>query len=372
MKINSGKVIKVLEEIAPEHTAQAWDNVGFMVGSKNRMIDKILVALEVTPEVIAEAVEEGMDLIITHHPLIFSPLKSLTDDDPVGRMVMALVKNNINLLVAHTNLDASPIGLNFYLARALGLERIVNLADGYEKEYFKLAVTVPVSHRELLVETFKEIGAGHYGNYQGCTFTTEGRGTFEPLPGADPALGEIGRPQVVEEVKVEAVIDEGSLPAGIERILKVHPYEMPAYDVIPLQNRFDNPNMGVLGYLDAPLDFEAFLERVKSTLGATNLRVVKGHGRKINKVGILTGAGSDMIPVARARGADVFLTGDIKYHEAQSGRLLGINLIDGGHYETEVFFVKELHRLLSRAFEAQNYDVALFMSRVDINPFEIY
>ncbi|OPL08248.1 MAG: hypothetical protein AVO33_01180 [delta proteobacterium ML8_F1] len=372
MKINTQKVIKILEGIAPENSAQSWDNVGFMVGSKNSMIDKIMIALEVTPEVIQEAVEEGIDLIITHHPLIFSPLKSITDDDPVGKMVMDLIRHRMNLLVAHTNLDSSPQGLNVFLGKELGLKRLTNLSDGYHKKYFKLAVNIPESHREVLVSVFREIGAGNYGNYSGCTFTTAGKGTFEPLTGASPAIGEIGRVQEVEEVRVEAIIEEDRVAAGIEKVLKIHPYEVPAYDLIPLANEFDNPNMGVLGYLETPESLDSFARRAAQTLGSRNLRVVKGHERMISKVAILTGAGSDGIAVARARGADVFLTGDIKYHEAQSARLMGMNLIDGGHYETEVFFLKELHRLLTREFEAQHYEAALRVSKVDINPFIAY
>ena len=369
VKINSRKVIKVLETFAPQKYAQSWDNVGFQIGSIDSKIDKVMVALEVTPEVIDEAIDESVDLLIVHHPLIFKPIKSVVNCDPIGNMILDLVNNRINLIVAHTNLDSSDIGLNHYLAKKINLERVYNLSDGYVKKYYKIAFYIPDEYRNKMINILEELGAGALGNYRGCTYTVEGKGTFKPLEGANPFIGSVDTLEEVDEVKIEAVVEESILNKVIEKIIKNHPYETPAYDVIALENQFDNPNMGLVGYLDSSVTLKDFTMNLKETLSSKSIRVVKANDRKINKVALCTGASSDFIDNASEVGADVYITGDLKYHEAQYAKLKGINIIDAGHFETEQFFVDEFLNILRREFEKQSYDVVIIKSQVNINPF---
>ena len=369
MRINSEKVIKILEQFAPVKYAQEWDNVGFQIGNLRRQIDKIMVALEVTDEVIDEAINQSVDLIIVHHPLIFKPLGKITDQDPIAKMAMKMIENHINLIVAHTNLDSSPIGTNAFLARQIGLQRTGNLTDAYHETLYKFSIFVPLEYRDKMVEVLEKAGAGQYKNYSGCTFAQVGEGTFRPLKGSEPFIGEEGELEKVEEVKIEAIVEKGQLNLVIEKALKAHPYEVPAYDVIQLENELEPANMGIIGYLSQPVELKEFAGNVKSLLECETLRMVSSGKKKVHKIALCTGAGSDLLDIASSKNADVFITGDLKYHEAQHAKDLGLNVIDAGHYETEKFYISEFYRILKERFEAADYDVRLILSEVDINPF---
>ena len=366
MRINSSNVIKILEGFSPEIYAQDWDNIGFQIGNVNRKIDKIMVALEVTPQIIEEAIDESVDLIISHHPLIFKPLKRIVASEPVSQMVLEMIQNNINLIVSHTNLDASPIGLNAYLAKSIGLKRIVNLSDAYKIKYVKFVIYVPRDSQEKMVKVLDEAGAGTIGNYSGCTFNTSGIGTFRPLNDSNPAIGEIGEFAKVDEVRIETIVEEEVLQELIRKAVKMHPYETPAYDIIPLLNEFGNPAMGLIGYLNESVTLKTFAKELKSILNSQSMRIIESGNRKINKVG----ASSEFIALAAKSGADVFITGDIKYHEAQYAKQLGLHVIDAGHYDTEQFYMEEFERILRQKFESADYEVAIIRSKIDINPFQ--
>lgn len=370
MKINSSNVIKILEGFSPEIYAQDWDNVGFQIGNINRKIDKIMVVLEVTPQIVEEAIDESVDLIISHHPLIFKPLNRIVASEPVGQMILQMIQNNINLIVSHTNLDASPIGLNAYLAKNIGLKRITNLSDAYTVKYVKFVIYVPRDCQEKMVEVLEEAGAGAIGNYSGCTFNTSGTGTFRPLKDSNPSIGEIGAFEKVDEVRIETIVEEKNLKELIRKAVKVHPYETPAYDIIPLMNEFENPAMGLIGYLNESMTLKSFAFELKDILNSQSMRIIEAGNRKISKVALCTGASSEFISVASKSGADVFITGDIKYHEAQYAKQLGLHVIDAGHYDTEQFYIEEFERILRQRFEAADYEVAIIRSKIDINPFQ--
>jgi dinuclear metal center YbgI/SA1388 family protein len=370
MKINSDKVMKILEDFAPIRAAQDWDNVGFQIGNRHRTIDKVMVALEVNEQVIDEAIDQSVDVIIVHHPLLFSPLNKIVLTDPIGKLVIRLIENQINLIVAHTNMDASSIGANAYLAEKLDLQRIFNLTDAYTEAYVKFVVFAPEDSQETLIDILEKTGAGSIGNYSGCTYSTSGIGHFRPLSGASPNIGNIGELAEVHEVKIEAIIPQRMIEDVIEKIIKVHPYETPAYDIIPLNNAIESLNMGLVGYLGAGKNLKEFAGQVKSIIGADAVRLVEANDKKIYKVALCTGSGSDMIDDAARMGADVYITGDVTYHKAQHAKSIGLNIIDAGHFETEQFFIGRLFKILSERFELAGYDVALTISKEDINPFE--
>ena len=369
MFVNSNKIIKIMNEIAPERLAESWDNVGLLVGNEDSEVDRVLVALEATEAVVDEAIENNIDLIICHHPLLFKPMKKITDGDPIGRLVRKLIKNNINLYAAHTNLDITKEGTNDYVAEHLGLKMVSGLEKTGSEKYMKLAVFVPVEDVESVRKALANAGAGHIGTYSDCAFMTEGRGMFKPLEGSNPHIGSVNEIEKVREVKLEVVTDKQNLPRVINAMLKAHPYEVPAYDVWGLENEIESHYLGRFGLIDGTYTLEEFSAFVKDKLHVNQLRYVGNPQKRVRKAAICTGAGADVMKAAVKRGCDVLITGDLKYHEAQSALQMNLCVIDAGHYETEQIYVKRLCQKLKMAIEKKEYDVAIIESTKEENPF---
>ncbi len=372
MFVNGQKIAKVMAELYPPQRAASWDNVGFQVGNPDGRVDRILIALEVNDAVIDEAIEQGADMIITHHPLIFKPLSSVTTETMGGAMVLRLIENRIALYAAHTNMDVTEGGTNDFLFEKLGLaERQVLSVEGSDR-FQKLIVYVPLTHAEAVREAMVDAGAGRLGDYEGCTFTVEGHGTFRPQEGAQPHIGQVGVMSLVEEARVEAIVAVHLLDAVIAAVKDAHPYEEVAYDLIALVLEGASWGLGLLGVLPEPMEREAFLSHVKMNLGIDHLRFVEGRDRPIRKVALCTGAGADLIPLAAGSGADVLLTGDVKYHEAQRAQQLHLNVVDAGHFATEHLMREELRKILERRFEEKHYEVALAVSTVETDVLKFF
>jgi dinuclear metal center YbgI/SA1388 family protein len=357
-----------MEQIAPSHLAESWDNVGLMIGDNNKMVENILVALEVTEEVIDEAINKNIDLIITHHPLIFKPLKKITTNDPIAKMVLRLIQNNINLFVSHTNLDVSEVGTCQYLADLLELERVSYLNTTSEDHLFKIQTGVPNSHKDRVKTALTKAGAGKIGDYDSCTFESNGTGQFRPLNGADPHIGEVGTLESVEETKIETVVTKDNLSNVLNALFKAHPYEEVAYDVIKLENSINKRGVGVYGYTNKTITELA--NELKDILEMKHIRVIGDLNKKISSVAVVTGAGADYMRDA-ARRADVLITGDMKYHEAHYAKQLKLNVIDAGHFETENVYMPRLKVLLDSYFEEKSYDINVLVSETNINPFQL-
>lgn len=359
-----------MNEIAPEHLAESWDNVGLLVGNADSEVDRVMVALEVTEAVLDEAITENIDLIICHHPLLFKPLKKITDHDPIGKMVRKLIKNDINLYVAHTNLDIAEGGTNDYIAELLELDMVQGLDKTSSSKYTKIAVYVPLENLEDVRKAMADAGAGKIGSYSDCAFVSEGRGMFKPLEGSNPHIGETNTLEAVREAKLEVIVDKTNLGRVIEKMHKTHPYEVPAYDVWELDNEIESFYLGRTGLAPGKHSVKSFAELVKEKLGVDTLRFVGDAERRVRKVAICTGAGSDYIKAAAKRGCDVLVTGDLKYHEAQTALQLNVAVIDAGHYETEQIFVKRLAEKLKNVIQLKEYDVAIIESKAEENPFQ--
>lgn len=370
MFVNSKKIAKIIEEIAPLKLAESWDNVGFQVGNENLEIDRILVALEVTPEVIDEAIHENVDLIVTHHPLIFSPIKKLTSGEPISEMIIKMIQNNIHLYVAHTNLDASKKGTNVLLGDLLNLKRRGPLDEISFKQFYKLSVFVPKTDKEMLLEALFSSGAGKLGQYDCASYSSKGEGTFRPLEGANPTLGKTGAVETVEEVKLEVILPKHLREQVIEAMLDKHPYETVAYDLIALENFESKYSLGLTGYLEKGLTLDELSDEVKKCLKIDQLKVVRGHERKIRKIGICSGAGGDYITLASKLGCKCLITGDVKYHEAQQAKQLGLSLIDAGHFETENVYMDYLKEYIKEKCLEKDYDIEVITSQSIENPFE--
>ncbi len=342
----SGDIIKALFELAPPYFADKWDNSGLQLGSYNKNVNNILLALDISPEVVKNAIENNIDMIITHHPLIFDDIKKICRDDKKAKMLYNLIKEDIVVFSAHTNLDMCKGGVSDVLGDILGLKNQKVLSVSYTEKLFKLVVFVPKSHSNKVREAITYQGAGHIGNYSCCTFNVEGFGTFMPHQGSNPYIGETDRLENVEEVRIETIVTSKNLDDVLIAMHNAHPYEEVAYDVYLLANDNIKYGHGRIGEIDKELSLVDYAEIVKTRLKCDSLRVYGNINKKVNKIAFCGGSGADFITDAYKMKADVFITGDIRYHEAQLASELGICLIDAGHYHTEKPILDSLKKYL--------------------------
>ncbi len=359
MSIKCQVVMDSMDKIAPRILAESWDNVGLLIGSPAQNIERILVCLDVSEAVIERAVQEKYDLIIAHHPLIFKPIKNLRTDLPLGHMLSRLLKHDIAVYAAHTNLDTARGGVNDVLTELLLLKNVKPLDISYEEELVKLAVFVPVEYKDIVQTAIGNAGAGQIGNYSHCSFSVIGAGQFLPLAEAKPFKGKCGVLETVNEIRLETILPAKFLNKVVKAMLKVHPYESVGYDVYSLKNKGNVEGMGRIGELSEPTTIDEFAKTVKNALSTNQLRVVKSGNKVVRKVALCSGSGAEFIGKAAYAGADVFITGDVKYHEAQRAVEQGIHLIDAGHFGTEMPVVQVLAERLRSCMEKQGRQVEI-------------
>lgn len=369
MPVMCREVFKIIDEIAPRHFAESWDNAGLQVGDPRSEVDRVLLTLDVNLEVAAEAKGRGAGLIVSHHPIFFGPLKSINLDRPEGELIANLIKNSITVYSAHTNLDIVSGGINTVLAEKIGLTDISVLQETGRERYIKLAVFVPVDHADAVRRAVCEAGAGFIGNYSDCAFMTRGTGTFRPLQGTNPYTGKIGEVEQVEEFKLETIVPAGRVSSVISAMIKAHPYEEVAYDLYPLENMGPSHGLGRVGILQKPMLFRQFAEHVKKALGLPCLRLGGSYDSTVRKVAVCGGSGADLWPAAVSAGADTFVTGDLKYHVAQDMLAAGLKFLDAGHHGTETVVLSALHSRLSERFRQKNIDAEIILSKTNTDPF---
>ena len=360
MKIK--ELVQVVEDIAPLSLQESYDNSGLLVGSEDEDVKSALITLDVTEEVLDEAISGGYGIIIAHHPVIFGGIKKLNGKNYVENIVIKAIKNNIALYAVHTNIDNAGNGLNAILGKKLGLKNLKVLKPG-ASSLKKLVVFCPVEHAENVRKAMFDAGAGHIGNYDGCSYNTEGFGTFRALEGANPYVGELGELHYEKEIKIETIVPDTKLGAVLSAMLKNHPYEEVAYDIFPLDNVNVNTGAGMIGELDEELDAVDFLKSVKEKLNVKALKFNKIVDRKIKKVAFCGGSGAFLINDAYKHGADIFITGDVKYHDYFE-HLGKMTIVDAGHYETEQFIKELLYELLTEKFPT----FAVQISKINTNP----
>ncbi len=335
------EIIKYLEMWAPKEIAWEKDNVGLQVGDPNIKIKNILLSLDLKEEVIESAIKENCNLIISHHPLLFYPIKNLDfSKSIIAKMIEKLIKNNISLYSAHTNLDFTKNGVSYQLAKRLTLKNIRFLKN-LSQNQFKLVVFTPASHIDKVAEAIHQSGGGIIGEYSQCSFRTTGTGTFKGSNDSNPSIGKKRVVEFVEEIKLEVLVDKWKLNDVISLMKKAHPYEEVAYDIFPLQNDNINFGIGAIGELNEVMNTNDFLSFISSKLKTSGLRYTKGRKNKINKVAVCGGSCGELLNEAIKQGAEAFITADLKYHTFQDaeGKIL---LIDAGHYETEVPVLDEI------------------------------
>ncbi|TFD92313.1 Nif3-like dinuclear metal center hexameric protein [Jeotgalibacillus sp. R-1-5s-1] len=367
-QMNGHQVVQLMEQFSPKHLAMEGDPVGLQVGRLSRKVDKVLITLDVTNEVVEEAIKSGAGMIIAHHPLLFRPLRSINMEEPSGQVIEKIIKHDLTVFAAHTNLDITKGGVNDWLAEKLDIQNSQVLVPTFEDKYKKLIVFVPGTHEETVRSALAEAGAGQIGDYSDCSFTSVGTGKFKPGASSDPFIGTSGVVESVEEVKIE-VIYQTSLEKKVLKALKQsHPYEEPAYDVFEQSMPGEKYGLGRVGAVE-PVKLKDFAEKVKQTLDVPVVRVTGDQDKLIKKAAVLGGMGSKYMQSARFAGADVYITGDIDFHTAQDAEALGLSIIDPGHHVEKV--MKEgLANQLSEMAEKQGFEIDFIPSALSTEPFK--
>lgn len=333
-------VLKPLKVIAPEQTAEPWDNIGLQIGDINQDIKRALLTVDITNEVIDEAIAKECQLIISHHPLIFKPLKNLTTDSVVSRLALKAGKNNLAVYALHTNLDLAENGVNRALGEALGFERGKGLVPLGYQEFVKLVTFVPEENAPDLREALWESGAGFIGNYDHCSFEILGTGRFRPLQGSKPFIGSQGEDENINELRIETVVPLEGYSDLVAKIKKFHPYEEPVIDAYQLQYPKKSRYMGEIIKLKKGLALEVILRHwQKNTF-------FYGAKKEFKHIAILGGSGSVGLNYALKDKADLFITGELDYHELLLAQEEGLAILLLGHGASEAPVLKSLANIV--------------------------
>lgn len=361
---------KYLEDWTPPGAAMEKDNVGLQIGSRGQTIKNIMLCLELDEEVLKEALQKKCNFIFTHHPLIFNAIKRLdTEKDPKAKLIEKILKNNITVYSAHTNLDFTKEGVSFELAKALKLKNI-RFLELEENNQLKIVVFVPQESLDKVADAVFDAGGGKIGEYDNCSFRLDGIGTFKGSEKSNPLLGKKNRFEKVNEVRFEFIVDSWKLNKVISSLLKAHPYEEPAYDIYPLKNKNVNYGAGAIGELEKEINEKEFLHRVCKALKTKAVKYCEGKGKAIRKVAVCGGSGADLLNRAIASGADAFVTADVKYHVYQDAQS-NILLIDAGHYETEILSLNAVQQKMEKFFSKKDRIKVLKYSG-STNPIKFY
>ncbi len=355
-------IANALEMFAPLPLQDGFDNAGLQIGLTEAEVAGVLLCLDVTEAVVDEAVALGCNLIVSHHPLIFSPLKRITGSNYIERCVIKALANGIAIYSAHTNIDNAPGGVNYRIAEKLGLQNVRILVPK-EDALLKLAVYVPVSAADAVRNALFAAGCGNIGNYDSCSYNVDGFGTFKANEGCNPFCGEVGELHREQEVRVETVLPAYLKNKAVAALLKAHPYEEPAYDIYQLKNGWGSVGSGVIGELPAECDEAELLQCVKEKFGVGSVRYTPLLGKKVKRVALCGGAGGSFAGAAMAAGADVYITGEARYHDLfnYTGKMVMAVI---GHYESEQYTMDIFREIIEKACPG----VKVLATTVNTNP----
>ncbi|MHA7962744.1 Nif3-like dinuclear metal center hexameric protein [Paenibacillus sp. CAU 1782] len=370
MFANGQTIISLMEQLAPKHYAVENDKIGLQLGTLSKEVPKALVALDVTDEVVDEAIALGANLIIAHHAIIYRPLAKLDTSTPAGKLYEKLIKHDIAVYISHTNLDVAEGGINDWLADQAGIEEKGrrSLEDIHTDKLYKLVVFVPESHLEEVLQSIWRTGAGEIGNYSCCSFTSKGTGTFLPGEGTNPFIGSQGQLERADEVRIETIVPYSLHRKTVSAMLKAHPYEEVAYDLYPVDLKGRTFGLGRCGKLKQPTTLEELAFKLKAAFEVPTLRVVGPLDRQINKAAVLGGAGARYVNRAMFAGADVLITGDIDYHTAHDALAAGMTIIDAGHNIEKVMKQKVADWLNDKLSKSKS-NTEVVASRLSTEPF---
>ncbi len=365
------EIITYLENWAPPGAAWERDNVGLQVGSAESKVNKIFLCLDLTEKALDTAIANNCNLIITHHPLIFYPIYKLdVRNNPKAKLISKIIKHDITVYSAHTNLDFTKNGVSYELAKTMKLKNIRFLKN-LDNTLNKLTVFVPENSLEKVSKAIFSAGGGVIGEYKKCSYRLNGTGTFEGSEETNPAVGEREKFETVPETRLEVLVSDWNLGKAVAAMLKAHPYEEPAFDIYPLKNPNPNFGMGALGELNKPMSTNEFLAFVCDSLKIDNLRYTNGKKGKIKTVAVCGGSCSDLLNEAISAKADAFVTADVKYHTFQDGENK-ILFIDAGHYETEIFSLNVVKNMLVKFIREKKENVKVLKYKGSTNPVKFY
>jgi dinuclear metal center YbgI/SA1388 family protein len=356
------EIVSALEEFAPPSLQESYDNSGLLVGDSAQTITGVLFCLDSTEEIIDEAVAKGCNLVVAHHPIIFSGLKRITGKNYIERTVLKAILKGVAIYAIHTNLDNVKHGVNKKIADKLGLSGLRVLAPR-RNELLKLEVFVPIDNLDVVRTAIFQAGGGHIGNYDECSFTLQGQGTFRPLEGANPTLGSLGVRHSESEYVLSFVVPSWLRGKVHQAMVQAHPYEEVAHQWIALQNTLQDVGSGMIGELSEPLEITDFMKMLKDTMKVSVIRHTRFVNQTVKRVAVCGGSGSFLLGDAIAAGADVFVTADFKYHQFfdADGRVV---IADIGHFESEQFTIE----LLGDWFKQKFPTFASHLTAIDTNP----
>lgn len=341
-----------LESKFPPSLKEDWDNVGLMVGDSGNKIDKAIACLDVTDRVIDIAIEKRIKLIIAHHPLIFKPMTAINNKTLQGKKILRIIQNGISLFVMHTNIDAAKGGLNDYIVSKLGIETS-RILDIQNEDVVKLAIYTPESSCEVVKARLLEINKFSTENYEKVSYSTEVVETFLPKDKAKPSIGKNGELETIKSSKIEIITNRKDVKSILNAIKKVHPYEEPGYEIVEIKNGFEKGGIGRYFTLSEGVKISDYVEIVKKKLQIENIRVVYNEDKVIKKVGLVNGSGASFLKSMKSAGVELFITGDVKYHEAMDALEGDVAIVDIGHYEAEKWFGELVKETLAEIVEVE-------------------
>lgn len=345
-------VVDAMGKIAPLHLAESWDNVGLLLGDAESPVRHLMTCLTVTPEVVAEAIEQRVEMIVTHHPLLYKPTQRITSASTEGQMLLQLMASRIAIYSAHTAYDNAPDGINDQLAGLLKLDELRPLTPFPPKAQFKIVIFVPEQDLRKVSEAAFQAGAGIIGKYEHCSFRTSGTGTFFGKENTQPKIGQAGRQEEVAEYRLEAVCPSACLARAVSAISQAHSYEEPAIDVYPLHPQSAKGSArdgaGRLGQLPVSVSAQELTELISGLLNTPVLLTGDRALEQIKSVAIVCGAGGSLLPQVIESGAEAFLTGELRFHDELAAKAAGVSVIAAGHYATEQPGMEELARRLAQ------------------------
>lgn len=362
MTTKISEVIACIEQMAPLAYQESWDNSGVQVGDVNQDVKAVLLCVDITEATLDEAIERGANLIISHHPLIFKGIKKLIGRNYIERVIIKAIQHNIVLYSAHTNMDKCLGGVNFRIAQKLGLKNIRVLAP--EENYlYKIVTYVPQSHIEQVRQAMWSAGAGTIGNYDCCSYSSEGNGTFRAQVGCNPFVGDIDKLHTELELRLEMVVPKDKSGRVVAAIHAAHPYEEPAIDILSLTNDYEQLGLGCVGELELPITETEMLHYIKEKLNIQYIRHTQTSDRLVERVALCGGSGAEFIPHAIREKAGMYITADVKYHDFFNAENQ-IVIADIGHFESEQCIKEVFYEQISKNF----INFAILMAECDKSP----
>lgn len=361
-------ITEKIQQIAPPNLAQKWDNTGLLIGDSNKNVKSIMLTIDVTKQVLAEAKKNKTDLIVSYHPVIWDGLKKITANDPNNK-VFEIIRSDIAVYSVHTTLDVISGGVNDGLAEIVGIRRPKPIGDYVEnpaEDIYKLVVFIPINAVKKVSDALFAAGAGTMGNYSNCSFKSEGTGTFLPLNNAEPAVGQRGKLQNVPEVKFETIVTAEKLQKAITAMKNAHPYETPAFDCLKMHNPRTKTGLGRIGKLNRPATLKTIVRKIKKYTGAKTIGFIGPEKKLVNTAAVCAGSCGKIINAVINAKTDLYVTGELKHHQALAAQQAKLTCLCLSHTVSERFILKKFAERLKKQLENVNVKI----SRKDADPFQ--